>query len=435
MTHFIFSQVDVVDLARSIETPFYLFSEDIIKTNYNYLKEIGNTIFEFLPSYTIAYSIKNAFIPVLVDTLAHEECMFEVTSQGEMALLSKLGVHLDRCIYTNIWKPRETVEMALDKSAIIAIDSISDFRHVVSVAEKVNKTVRALIRVNPAIAMKNTIFASSTPDSKTGVEITESEEESTENAHMLADMCFRHPLVQLVGLHGHLGSQVTNMNYYKEFTNKITSFYKYVKTNISPDVHILDLGGGLPVPYRNPKVVPSAEDIFTTIAHSIRSYDVYPHLISEIGRYITSPAGILVTRVVGIKENSSIGKILITDASAYNELLDSVLVHWDFDMIIANKVGYPNDTQVWVVGGTTDSIDAYDPLHTWSNRHPARFLPSPEEGDILVILSAGAYTTCFNMNYCLRPIPAIYWINSSGRVIEVRRRQKLYEMFSLFSFP
>jgi len=430
-----FDKVNIVEFSKNNKTPFYIFGEGILNSNLETL--LDSTEQNFLDyKVQLAYSVKNNTIPKLLSNISEKGFFFEVTSFGEMKLLKNIGVPLSRCIYTNIWKPKAVIQYAIENGlGYFAIDSISDLNQVSKVTHEMNVTVQVLVRVNPAITMHNTVFASSVPNSKTGVEIVpvSQEKEYYENAYTLCLLCENDPLIELKGIHGHIGSQVVDLEYYKEYSRIICEFYKLVENRLGKKMDILDLGGGIPVPYRSQKEVPLPNEIMRIIKTNIEKSKIRPKLMFEIGRYITSSAGILVTSIVSIKKSPQIGTIIVTDASAYNELLDSVLVHWNFDMTIANKINLSKDNKVWVVGSTTDSIDAYDPkINSVSNRD--RYLQFPEEGDLLVIINAGAYTTSFNMNYCLRPIIPVFWINQNKHVIFARRKQLIEEMYLLYEF-
>lgn len=434
-TAFRFGDLDVVEFAQGQSTPFYLFSESDIRSNFSSLYSAAE---RFLgTSFQIAYSIKNNSIPKIVASLDSQGCLFEVTSKGEMLLLDRLGVSLSRCIYTNIWKPDEALDYAIARDlGYFAIDSFSDMRRLDAFARKHGKKTRVLIRVNPSIEMVDTIFASSTPCSKTGAEIMSDSAPTIkgfEDAYNLTKMCVENESFDVVGLHGHLGSQVTNPNYFKEFSRKICAFFKEVESGLGVNLRVLDLGGGIPVRYRDTSVLPSAIDVMQIYANALNTVGISPHIILEIGRYLTSLAGILVTRIVAVKKNPTVGTIVVTDAAAYNDLLDSVLVHWDFDMTLANKFDQPRSELVWVVGSTTDSIDVFDPLKNLNARR-TRFLQMPEEGDLLIVFGAGAYTTCFNMNYCMRPMSPVYLVDASGQIHTARRAQSLEGIFSDFSW-
>lgn len=442
----IFDGVNIVEFTKMHKTPMYIFSEREISNKYDRLRAAFTSTSWGKEKFKLAYSIKNNFIPIVIDVIRKKGGWFEVTSEEEMRLLRRLGVSLSRCIYTNIWKSTASIRYAIRNGmGFFAIDSLSDMRRICAVSMELNQKVRVLIRVNPAIDMRDAVFASAVPWSKTGVEIVREQNKMKkgEDAATLVKRCLSESNLILSGIHGHLGSQIVDIDYYDDFSKKICDFYLYVKNRFGVKLDTIDFGGGYPIDYGNSIPVPSIENIAKTMVSNLKSAGIDANLIVESGRYITGNAGILVTKIVCIKNSPTPGKIIVTDASAYNELLDSVLVHWFFDMTIANKMDEPMKDTARVVGGTTDSIDVFDPLkenvcpkcQEVIEKRRCRFLQRAEEGDILVILGAGAYTTCFNNNYCLRPRPAIYLIRHNGNIIKARREEKLANILACYTMP
>jgi diaminopimelate decarboxylase len=440
----IFDGVNLAKFAEEHNTPAYIFSERAINHNYDRIRRAFSV--KYQKDFDIAYSIKNNFIPMIVDIIGRKNSWFEVTSKGEMQLLQRLGVSLSRCIYTNIWKSEEDIRYALrNKVGFMAIDSLSDMRRISNVARELRQKVRVLIRVNPAIEIKDAIFASAVPWSKTGVEIVQKRDDMIkgEDAINVVEKSLEDSNFIVSGLHGHLGSQITDMKYYNDFSRKICELYNNIKDKFGVALGIIDFGGGYPINYDDTKPITSIDKIAEKIISNLNSAGIVAKIIVESGRYITGNAGILITRIVCVKHSPTVGKIVVTDASAYNELLDSVLVHWFFNMTIVNKMEDPMDEIVRVVGGTTDSIDAFDPLkeNTCPKCHKViedrrnRLLQRSEEGDILGILGAGAYTTCFNMNYCLRAKPAIYLIKNNRKVVIARREEKIEDILRCCKMP
>lgn len=390
----------------------------------------------------VAYSVKNCFIPQIIRILEKSHSpLYEVSSLGEMKLLQKMNINLDRCIFTSIYKSESALEFAIQNNlGLYAIDSFLDLFRLKEFCKKLDVRAKVLIRVNPAFNMKDTIFASSVPWSKTGVEICKG---NVDCAESLFREAAKSSNLMVAGLHGHLGSQVTNLEYYKRFSKILIDFYEEMnrKGNISMD--IVDFGGGYPVKYH--KNVPQIEEIAQVITKPLEKLRSKPLLIIESGRYLISNAGILVTKVVGLKWSAYAGKIAIVDASMYNHLLDSILVNWYFDVEVATcplKEKVRKREKIHVVGVTNDSLDHLDsPTETICpkcgytiRRKRKRILPELREGDVLMILNAGAYTTCFNNNYCLLPRSEILVLGKDGTVKIARKRGTYEDVFVSLAF-
>ena len=428
----------ISNLCSKHKTPFYVYFESCIKENY---EKLHNTFLKKYSKSQIAYSIKNCFIPKIINSLEQYKPLYEITSLGEMKLLKKMQIELDRSIYTNIYKSEESLRFALmNNVGFYAIDSYSDLKHLETVSKELDKKANVLIRVNPALNIKDTIFASAVPWSKTGVEMCTGYIDCAENLLIKASESDN---FNLAGLHGHLGSQVTNIEYYREFTESIVKFYADMENKYNFNMNMLDFGGGYPIKYKDNESISSIEEIANTIISCIKNYGINPNLVIESGRFISSDAGILVTKVVGTKNSPYVGKIVIVDASMYNHLLDSILVDWYFEIYKLNNITNKEKLEeVHIVGGTNDALDHLDPptndLCPWCNkeipRTRKRKLPQIDEGDILIIKNAGAYTTCFNNNYCLLPKPEVLMITDGGEIIQIRKCEDINNIFSLFTF-
>jgi diaminopimelate decarboxylase len=413
------------EISNTRDTPFYVYFEKKIKENY---KEILHAFSSKYSNSHIAYSVKNCCIPGVIKILEKFSPLYEVTSLGEMMLLKKMGINLKNCIFTNIYKSEDAIKFAITNNlGYYAIDSYSDMEHIEKIIKEENKTINALIRVNPAINIRDTIFASATPWSKTGMEIGTNK---TDYAEDLLKSAQDIDQLNIVGLHGHLGSQVININYYKDFTKSIVKFYYDMEKKYQLNMNIIDFGGGYPVQYELEKI-PNITEISDTILNILVDQGISPKFIIESGRFITANAGILVSKVVGLKNNPFIGKIVIIDISMYSHLLDSILVNWYFNINkLNNNKGKMED--VTIVGMTNDTLDHLDPEIL--NKTKKRKLSSVKENDVFLIENTGAYTTCFNNNYCLLPKPEVLLITENNKIKVIRKREKYKDIFCQYEF-
>lgn len=402
-------------LCREIGTPFFLY--DVAKLR-DSLANIKDAFVSRYKRTSIAYSVKNCVIPDVIKVIDESEPLYEVTSLGEMLVLNRLGIDISRCIYTNILKPASAIRYAASKGpAIMAVDSSPDLRAVSQIAAELRIRVPVLIRVNPAIHMESTVFASAVPWSKTGIDLGE---ELRPQLLQMLQQASEDQWLEVLGLHGHLGSQVTNLEYYSQFTRGVVGAFKDLGEGMG--FSVIDFGGGYPVQYDPAEEIVSVDDIAAVIVEALARLDTLPRLVIETGRYITANAGSLLTRVVAIKESTWAGRIAVVDASMYNHLLDSVLAHWFFDVEPLEESS-PTE-EIHVVGCTNDSLDHLDPPTAQTcpqcgatlEQRRVRILPRLAEGDTLIIKGAGAYTTCFCSNYCMLPKPPVVMEWPEGRV-------------------
>lgn len=457
---------DGVNLKQSIAakfgTPTYIFSENAIKQN---LLELQTAFTSQYPQTEIAYSTKNNMIFDISSIIAEEVNYFETTSLMELMLVEKLIQHKNKplnLISTNLFKPDGLIEqiinfgsqIILDKnkdtmSGIIAIDSYQDMKNIERIAKKINKKAKVLVRVNPGIQMsrEKTIFASAYPDAKCSTIIKDiqpiidlSQNDTIEEwllkrkhspkydfAERIIHEAEESEHLELLGIHGHLGSQVTNIDYFHHFFEVITLFYKLMEEKLGRNFTYLDLGGGYPVQYSATEQVPSIEEIAVSLSQNISRAKIAPRLIIESGRYVTASSGLLLSQVNLTKENPSGGKIAVLDMSVYGDLLDVIAAKWYFDISLVNDLPIGKEISNkydWdLVGSTNDTLDQLNPIDNSDNLDiiPRSFPRDLRPNDYVVIKNTGAYTTCFNSNYCGRPKPLVVLIEKDRTIRLINR--------------
>ena len=440
-----FSDINLKEVTDRFGTPTYVFSKKIIQNNISHLKK---TFQKHYPKTEIVYSTKNNLNYDIVSLIADEVDCIETTSQLELLLVQKLAKEKNKplnLISTNLYKPDGLIQQIIEHKnlssiigkpmeGLIAIDSYQDMRNIERNAKKMNQKVKVLVRVNPGILMsrEENIFASAYPDAKCSVIIQNiqpliemSKEPNIKEwllerkiqpkfdyAERLIEEVEKSSHLELVGLHGHIGSQITNMDYFTHFFEIITLFFKITEEKLGRKLEYLDLGGGYPVQYYPEEVMPSINEIALKLSQKIKNAKISPTLIIESGRYITASAGILLTEVTVTKENPSGGKIAVLDLSVYSDLLDVIAANWYYQSELVNDMpdAINEKLDAWeLVGATNDTLDQLNPINI---DVPARTFPRDlKTRDIIAIINAGAYTLPFNNNYCGKPKPMIVLID------------------------
>lgn len=453
----LFDDINLKEISDKFGTPTYVFSKRILQNNISILK----TIFQkYYPKIEIAYSTKNNMNYDIVSLIADQVDCIETTSQLELLIVQKLAREKNKpinLISTNLYKPDGLIQQIIEyrelssiigesMEGIIAIDSYQDMKNVERNAKKMNQKVKVLVRVNPGIQMsrEENIFASAYPDAKCSVIIQDiqplmemSNEPNVKEwllerkiqpkfdfAERLIDEVEESPYLDLIGLHGHIGSQITNMEYFTHFFEIITLFFKKTEEKLGRKLEYLDLGGGYPVQYNPEKKVPTLKEIAEKLSEKINKAEISPTLIIESGRYITASAGILLTKVSVTKENPSGGKIAVLDLSVYSDLLDVIAANWFYQSYLVNDIPdtVKEKVDTWdLVGATNDTLDQLNPINVDIS---ARIFPRElQTSDIIVIINAGAYTIPFNNNYCGKPKPMIVLIDEDypGKIRLLKR--------------
>ncbi|NPE07141.1 MAG: hypothetical protein GNW80_02570 [Asgard group archaeon] len=455
----LFDDVNLRNIETKFGTPTYLFSADQIRRNIKFLRE---KMLEYNPQTSIAYSMKNNIIPEICTIIADEVDYFETTSMLEQKIVEKIILEKKKNIHivsTNIYKPdgliKEVIEYPNISSSeinsakchsFLAIDSYHDLKNIVKAAQRLGVKPKVLIRVNPGIKMdiEETIFASANISAKCAVVISnikpiiKASNDPTikiwlperqfkpefDTAERLVKEANESEHLDLVGLHCHLGSQITNIEYFDRFFEVVTRFFKIMNEEINDKMKILDLGGGYPVDYAHCECVPTIEDISKSLSKNIKNSGINPEIIIESGRFITANSGLLLSKITITKENSDGHKIAVLDLSTYSDLLDVLTAQWSYNYSLINELPDSDQKATWrLVGGTNDTLDQLTPRIVKCSNCKEQIIEKkeitfPRElviGDIIAVKSVGAYTTCFNSNYCGRSKPLIVLKDSTSK--------------------
>ncbi|MFX0170660.1 MAG: diaminopimelate decarboxylase family protein, partial [Candidatus Hodarchaeota archaeon] len=334
--------------------------------------------------------------------------LFEVTSIGEMKLILELGGKPDKIVYTNIVKPIETINFALKVGIrYFAIDSQSDMKHIENVSKKLNRNVKVLIRLNPLVELNKTIFSCSGRYSKIGIEIPEAFEQNSLLMSIIS-YCEKSPWLDLVGMHIHLGSQITNVALYQKGFRKVCNLITHLFES-KMNLEVLDIGGGFPVYYGGEKV-PPISSFSRVIGSELKQPLKNLRIIAESGRYLTAPAGLLAVTVTTLKKDPRGTNIVCLDGSFYNTLPDIITANWSYPIEKVYQRDCDSILDYRFVGSTNDTLDQYLPRNNPNNRTIS--IRKLAEGDKIVFLQAGAYSLSFNSTYCLEKRPTVFFHRS-----------------------
>ncbi|MCK4848646.1 MAG: hypothetical protein KAT16_06465 [Candidatus Heimdallarchaeota archaeon] len=449
--------ISLANLSKTFGTPLYIFSEKKLLDNYNELYDAFNSLY---PKIQIAYSTKNNVLGGIVEKIFQKTDWFEVTSLGETQSVKKVSSKVrvkPNIIQTNLYKPSDLILESIKNGYILAIDSFQDCVNIERIANKIGMKAKIFLRVNPGIRMsiEETIFSSATTWAKCANIISTSEEllkdlEISEvkswfaplhniplkdTAEYLSNYIDESPMFNFLGIHAHPGSQVTSLDYYYYFSLIVTRFFKHLNESLNNHLEYLDIGGGFPVDYNSGKNIPEVKEIAKVIISNIEKAKISPKLILESGRYITANAGSLLSKVVLTKENAVTKNIAVLDVSFYSDLIDTIAAHWYFESKLVNDLPNEEESEVYELFGiTNDSLDLMDPqkrvcscgkiITPERKREFPRVLNS---GDLVLIMNAGAYSTCFNSNYCLHSKPPVILIDTENKIHLIRKKQSYEE--------
>ncbi|MEL6258196.1 MAG: diaminopimelate decarboxylase [Pseudomonadota bacterium] len=402
--------VDLADIAEAVGTPTYVYSTATLT---RHAKVIAQA-FDGMDS-LIAYSVKaNGNLGVL-STLAAAGCGADVVSAGEMRRALRAGIPASKIVFSGVGKTRDEMEAAL-KAGIhqFNVESEAELHALSDAATQFGRVAPMALRVNPDVAAGgHPNISTGKAGDKFGVPWSEAE--------ALYDTAARLPGVKPVGVDVHIGSQIGDLEPMRAAFEKTAGLLRSLRQR-GLDISRLDLGGGLGIPYTDSDTPAPPADYAAMVREIVDDLPV--QIILEPGRVIAGNAGVLLTRAL-YKKPAPERDFLIVDAGM-NDLMRPALygAHHEIRPWREPKKGTPLGA-FDVVGPICESTDKFA-----AQRH----LPEIREGDLLAIMSAGAYGASLSSQYNARPLPAETLVNHDRYAI-VRKRPDFEEMVALEEIP
>lgn len=390
--------VPIKRIAERVGTPVYVYSHRTILRHVNAYQNA----FDSHP-HIVCFALKANSNPAILRLLARNGCGADVVSGGELFLALKAGIPSKKIVYAGVGKTDEEIAYAIrSKILMFNVESPEELKAINRIAGRLKINAPIALRVNPDIAPETHPYISTgLRESKFGIPI----EDAIEN-YLLAR---RLPNIEILGIHKHIGSQITNLS---PFVEALRSILLLADELMRHGIRIrhLDIGGGLGIPYKGDEIPPNPDKLSKAILPLIRGYDF--NLILEPGRSIVGNAGILVTRVLYKKSHG--GKNFIIIDGGMNDLLRPSLYNAYHEIIPVQKRRRKRIVAD-VVGPICESGDflAKD-----------RNISMPETGDLLAVMSAGAYGFAMSSNYNSRPRPSEVLVK--GKEFFVIRQRETY---------
>jgi diaminopimelate decarboxylase len=370
-------EVDLADLAAAIGTPFYCYSTATLERHYRVFADA----FANAPDTLVCYSVKaNSNLGVLA-TLVRLGAGMDVVSEGELRRALAVKVPSERIVFSGVGKTREEMGFALE-AGIFAfnVESEAELIALSEVAAARGATARIAFRVNPDVDAKtHHKIATGKAENKFGVPFEEA-------PHLYA-LASKLPGIGPSGVHMHIGSQITEL---APFKNAFALLKELVGTlrEAGFAIEFVNLGGGLGIPYRSDQPAPPLpEDYARLVAAEVGDLGV--RLLFEPGRMIAGNAGVLVSRVLYVKRGAS-KTFTIVDA-AMNDLMRPTLYEAYHEILPVVQPALGTKTVVTDVAGPVCETGDYLAL--------ARTLPELNAGDLISVMTAGAYGAVLASEY------------------------------------
>jgi diaminopimelate decarboxylase len=401
--------VAVSEIVDKIGTPFYCYSATSIE---NHFLDLKNALAGLRA--TICYAVKANSNIAVIKTLADMGAGADVVSSGELTRALKAGVPAKKIVFSGVGKTPDELAHALNENILqINIESEPELNTLNKIACSMNKKIQVALRINPDIdANTHDKISTGRSEDKFGIDWM--------RIHDVLSRAEKLANVKIVGLAMHIGSQLTKLDPFKEAFIRLENLVKQLRLK-GHDISRLDLGGGLGISYDGlPTPTPSEYGKIVKAAFENLDCD----LLFEPGRFIVGNSGILVTKVIYVKEGAN-RRFLILDA-AMNDLMRPCLYDATHSIVSLNE---PNE------GDNLERVDVVGPVCETGDTFATQIdLPTIISGDFLAICSAGAYGAVMSSTYNSRAlIPEVMVKGNDFSVI--RRRITPETMIDYENFP
>lgn len=403
--------INCQDLAKEYGTPLYVmdkaYIEDMCKIYSQTLeREYGEGLITYASK---AFSCKEIYRIINGVGIGADS-----VSAGELYTAKSVGFPMEKICFHGNNKLYGELEFAIkNKVGYIVIDSYTEADDIDEICQNLNVKQNVLIRVNPGVeAHTHHFIQTAKVDSKFGFSI------SCGEAEEVISYVKSKKNLNLLGLHCHIGSQIFENKSFSLAVEKMTDFYKYLLDKYSIVFDVLNLGGGFGIWYSEGDSKKSCNDyaeyiknISVTLKKCISEKGIKkPYLILEPGRSIVGEAGITLYTIGRIKEIKDIKNYIAIDGGMFDNPRYA-LYQAKYTVVAANKMNIKPTTQYSIAGKCCESGDliAEDVM-----------LPEMKEGDLIAVLSTGAYNYSMSSNYNRNPVPAVVMVENGKSYYAVK---------------
>ncbi len=382
-------------IAREVGTPFYLYSLNTLQNHFQAFQAGFSTV-----DHLVCFSAKANSNMAILRIFIRMGGGVDAVSGGELFRAMRAGARPDKIVYSGVGKRPEEIEYALEFPILMFnVESSQELMLMDQIAGRMGTKAPVALRVNPDVDPHTHPYISTgLKKNKFGINIQKSLEE-----YRIAN---RLPHVWVIGVSSHIGSQLTEVGPFVEAVQRIKELVQKLKAE-GINIRYMDIGGGLGITY-NQEDPPHPREYAQALLSELSGIDCT--LILEPGRVIVGNAGILVTKVLYVKEGEE-KNFIIVDA-AMNDLIRPSL-YGSYQRIQPVRRGEQAEIVADVVGPICESGDflAKD-----------RKLPRVKQGDLLAVMSAGAYGFSMSSNYNSRPRAAEVLV-AKDRFYLIRQRE------------
>jgi diaminopimelate decarboxylase len=403
--------VSLVALAEAVGTPFYCYASATLERHYTVFAGAFADV-----DALVCYSFKANSNQAVIATLAKLGAGADVVSGGELLRARTAGIPPHKIMFSGVGKTARELAQAVDEGILcVNVESEAELELLAAIAAAKGRAIDISVRVNPDIDPKtHAKIATGKAENKFGIPISRARDVYARAAKLKG--------VRIAGVDMHIGSQIVELDPFGDAFALLADFVRALRADGHSISHI-DLGGGLGIPYREDNDPPPDPDAYAKIVKNA-TRGLNCKLIFEPGRLIVGNAGILVTRVLYVKHGGA--KTFVIVDAGMNDLLRPTLydAHHDIRPVREPAVGAPRITAD-VVGPVCESGDflALD-----------RSLPEPQPGELLAVMTAGAYGAVQAGTYNTRALVPEVLVRASEWAL-VRPRVTAEELIALDRLP
>jgi diaminopimelate decarboxylase len=400
--------VNLNDLSDKVGTPFYVYSSATLRRHVRVVK----SAFEGIPT-LLAYAMKANSNQAVLKLMASEGAGADVVSLGELERALAAGIKPEMIVFSGVAKTITEMRRGLAVGIkCFNVESEPELERLSMVAAEMGAIAHVSVRINPDVDAKtHAKISTGKAENKFGIPYGRAREVYRRIAEL--------PNIEAVGVDMHIGSQITDLSPFGDAFELMANLVGELRAD-GHDIRHVDVGGGLGIPYNHDEDAPPAPEAYARIVRD-RIGKLGCTLVIEPGRLLVGNAGIMVTKVEYVKEGTT--NFVIVDA-AMNDLIRPTLYEAHHDVVPVNHSNLA-PIKADIVGPVCETGDYLA---------KARTMPGVKEGDLLAIMSAGAYGAVMASTYNSRPlIPEVLVEGDKFHVI--RPRKSLDELLALDSVP
>jgi diaminopimelate decarboxylase len=373
--------VNLFDLAAAVGTPFYCYSTATLERHYRVFSDAfaGEKIL-------VCYALKANSNQSVLRTLARLGAGADVVSGGELKRALAAGISPEKILFSGVGKTEAELCAALAHDILcINIESEPELELLSRLAVETGRTARISVRVNPDVdAGTHAKISTGKSENKFGIPLSHARDVYARAAKM--------PGIKVTGADMHIGSQITDLARMETAFRILAEFVQTLRGD-GHDISHVDFGGGLGIPYYMNRAAPPAPDAYAAMVKRV-THNLGCTLMFEPGRMIVGNAGILVTKVIYVKHGE--GKNFVIIDAAMNDLIRPTLYEAHHDILPVKQASENARAMVADVVGPVCETGDYLALD--------RTLAEPGAGDLLAIMTAGAYGAVQSGTYNTRAL-------------------------------